>query len=167
MSIGKDNMPVINESIDELYNLFKKERDSLFRDRLHFLYLLKKDSTKSMTSIAQELGRDRTTLYNWLSLYKSKGLSGYIAPIKHDFHKSAIRGEILESLKEKLKEEKGFSSYGEIVTWLKDEHNLIMSYKAVHHFVRYKLKSKLKVARPVNIKKDAKKEEEFKKNCLK
>ncbi len=167
MSMRKKNIPVIKESLDELYNLFKSEGNALLRDRLHFLYLLKEDNTKSLVSIAKELGRDRTSLYNWLSLYKSKGLLGYIKPRRYDFHESKIRGIILDSLIEKLKDEKGFSSYGEIVIWLKNEHNLVMNYFAVYQIVKYKLKAKLKVARPVNIKKDPKKEEEFKKNFLK
>lgn len=167
MSIRKANMPIINESSEELYNLFKSETDALFRDRLHFLYILKDDNSKSITSIAKELGRDRKSLYNWLSLYKSKGLLGYITPRRYDFHQSKLRGIILDNLIEKLKEEEGFSSYGEIVDWLKSEHNLEMNYAAVYYIVRHNLKAKLKVARPVNIKKDPKKEEEFKKNYQK
>ena len=166
MSMIKYNS-IIEEDADELYNLFKKESNALFRDRLHFLYILKRDSSISMTSIAKELGRPRRSLYNWLSLYKSKGLSGYLTPRRYDYHIGKIRGEILDSLIEKLKDEEGFSSYGEIVKWLKNEHNLDMKYFAVYNIVRYKLKAKPKVARPVNIKKDPEKEEEFKKNYQK
>lgn len=161
------SIPPIIEDLKELYNLFKNENDVINRDRLHLLYILKKGTTNNLSHIAEYLGRSRKTLYNWLSLYKSKGLSGYIEPRRYDFHESKIRGIILDSLMEKLNDEKGFSSYGEIVNWLKSEHDLVMNYFAVYQFVRYKLKAKLKVARPVNIKKDPKKEEEFKKNCQK
>lgn len=161
------HIPVIKESLEELYDRFKSESNVINRDRLHLLYILKRENNKSLRQIALDLGRDRSSIYNWLSLYKDKGLEAYITPRKYDFHESKLRGHILESLKEKLDEEKGFSSYGEIVEWLKSEHNLIMKYKSVYHIVRYKLKAKLKVARPVNIKKDPKKEEEFKKKCQK
>ena len=39
-----------------------------------------------------------------------------------------------------------------------------LSYEHVHRFVRYYLRAKLKVVRKSNLKKDAVKEEKFKKN---
>lgn len=58
----------------------------------------------------------------------------------------------------------GFNSYTEIQTWLKAVEGVEASYKVVHDTVRYRMKAKLKVPRPVGIKYCKEAEEEFKKN---
>lgn len=58
----------------------------------------------------------------------------------------------------------GFNSYTEIQTWLKAVEGIEVSYKVVHDTVRYQMKAKLKVPRPVGIKYCKEAEEEFKKN---
>ena len=72
--------------------------------------------------------------------------------------------EIEESLKQELQDEQGFSSYKEIQTWLQVVHDVEMSYTGVHQLVRYRLKAKLKVPRPVHIKQEQGAAEDFKKN---
>jgi hypothetical protein len=47
-----------------------------------------------------------------------------------------------------LEEPPGFKSDGAIQPWLKEEYGLQINYKTVHQTVRYRLKAKLKVARP-------------------
>ena len=76
----------------------------------------------------------------------------------------SIPPAILAQLQEELSDPEGFSSYGEIKTWLETVHNLKVSYKVVHDTVRYRLKAKLKVPRPVNIKQKAGAIDNFKKN---
>lgn len=63
-----------------------------------------------------------------------------------------------------MKNPEGFKSYGHIQSWLKEKYNLDIKYGTLYSTVRYGLKAKLKVARPVNIKKNKDKEEEFKLN---
>ena len=65
---------------------------------------------------------------------------------------------------EELKTEKGFSSYGAIVEWLKEEHAQDIEYATVYAWVRYRLGAKLKVPRPQSHKQDEKLVSEFKKN---
>ncbi len=55
-------------------------------------------------------------------------------------------------------------SYKEIQQWLRSVHDVEASYHTVHKTVRYKLKSKLKVPRPVNIKQEKEAIDNFKKN---
>ncbi len=78
---------------------------------------------------------------------------------------TAVRlgGEALEKLLGRLKSEEGFSSYGEIVEWLKLECGLELKYNTVNRFVREKLKAKLKVPRPVSAKQKLEAIETFKK----
>ena len=48
-----------------------------------------------------------------------------------------IKGELLEKLSERLKEPKGFNSYGEIQEGLPEKQGEIVKYKTVHKTVRY------------------------------
>ncbi|MGV2827740.1 hypothetical protein [Myxosarcina sp. GI1(2024)] len=53
----------------------------------------------------------------------------------------------------------------EIQQWLWSVHDVEASYWTVHKTVRYQLKSKLKVPRPINLKQEPGAVENFKKNC--
>ncbi|PHM06107.1 winged helix-turn-helix domain-containing protein [Nostoc sp. 'Peltigera malacea cyanobiont' DB3992] len=75
-----------------------------------------------------------------------------------------IHDVAIAALKEELKTGKGFSSYGAIVEWLKQEHGLNIEYATVYSWVRYRLGAKLKVPRPQSHKQDEKLVSEFKKN---
>lgn len=126
----------IKESEEKLKELMKYEWDASRKDKLTSLYLIKTNSS-------------------WLEMYRKKGLNGLLKEkAKVTGRPSLIKGKVLESLIEKLSNPDGFKSYLEIQSWLKNEHNLEIKYYTVHHTVRYKLKSKLKVVRPSNIKKD-------------
>ena len=70
----------------------------------------------------------------------------------------------ITALEEELKTGKGFSSYGAIVEWLKQEHGQDIEYATVYAWVRYRLGAKLKVPRPQSHKQDEKLVCEFKKN---
>lgn len=96
--------------------------------------------------------------------YKKGGLKSVLQTKQREkFEEAIINGTNLEKLIAKLSDPEGFSSYYEIQAWLKQECNLEVKYATVHHTVKYKLKAKLKVARPTNIKKDSNKELAFKK----
>lgn len=78
------------------------------------------------------------------------------------FHTPQVEAQ----LKEELKDPQGFSSYKEVQLWLKAVHDLQVEYKTVHQLVRYRLKAKLKVPRPLHIKQEKSAVPEFKKNSL-
>jgi hypothetical protein len=79
---------------------------------------------------------------------KKKGLSVKKSPGRPP----SIPPEVLERLKRELADEEGFKSYGEVRTWLPAICGIEADYKVVHKTVRYRLKSKLKVPRPVSVK---------------
>ena len=76
----------------------------------------------------------------------------------------AISEPFLAELRGKLNQPQGFKNYGEVQQWLKEEYGLEIHYKTVYQTVHYKLKAKLKVARPTHIKRDDTAVVEFKKN---
>jgi transposase len=57
-----------------------------------------------------------------------------------------------QKLQERLQQSDGFDTYGEIQQWLKHTCGIEVSYPVVHLHVRYRLKAKLKVPRPVSVK---------------
>ncbi|NER07410.1 MAG: hypothetical protein F6K17_35020 [Okeania sp. SIO3C4] len=77
-----------------------------------------------------------------------------------------LKGPVLEALKERLNSPEGFSSYGAIVEWLKQEHGLEVKYGTVYQWVRYRLGAKLKVPRPQSNQQDAAAVETFQKNLV-
>ncbi len=71
---------------------------------------------------------------------------------KRSCAKRKINDDAIAALEQELKTEKGFSSYGAIVEWLKQEHGLDVEYGTVYAWVRYRLGAKLKVPRPQSYK---------------
>lgn len=96
--------------------------------------------------------------------YRTGGIDALLAKGKSTGRSRKLNCEIEESLKQELQDEQGFSSYKEIQTWLQVVHDVEMSYRGVHQLVRYKLKAKLKVSRPVHLKQEPGVVEDFKKN---
>ena len=73
--------------------------------------------------------------------------------------------ETVEKLSQELQQPEGFSSYKEVHQWLTSCCEVKVAYRTVHQWARYRLKSKLKVPRPVSEKQKSGAPEEFKKNC--
>jgi hypothetical protein len=71
--------------------------------------------------------------------------------------------EIVEKLSEELNQVEGFSSYKEVHQWLTSCCDIPVAYRTVHQWVRSRLKSKLKVPRPVSKKQKPGAVEELKK----
>jgi transposase len=157
----------ITETTEELKKLIRSAKNGYNRERLQVLYWLKTQEVSQVIDIARLLSRSRITVQRWLRRYRSGGMSKFLADYSNRGRKQVIRTEVHEQLKARLQDaEHSFTSYKEIQQWLVSEYGIKLSYNSVHGLVRYKLKAKLKVARPTSIKHDAEAEAEFKKNCL-
>ena len=153
----------IIETADELKQLMHAQQKAKLKERIQALYLLKNECAKTLRELADFLGRSISTIESWLTLYRKKGLLGLVAWNYSGGQPPAIPEPVLTALREKLSQPQGFKSYGEIQQWLKEEYGLEIHYKTVHQTVHYKLKAKLKVARPTHIKRDDTAVVEFKK----
>jgi len=71
--------------------------------------------------------------------------------------------ETVEKLSQELPQPEGFSSYKEVHQWLTTCCEVKVAYQTVHQWARYRLKSKLKVPRPVSEKQKPGAPEELKK----
>jgi transposase len=118
---------------------------------------------QSLSELARILARDPSTITRWLQKYRKQGLAGLLEIKKPPGQDPTIKGEVLELLKARLNSPEGFGSYGEIVSWLAENHGLDVSYRMAHYLVRYKLQAKLKVPRPCSVNQNPEAIETFKK----
>jgi transposase len=141
----------IEESEDELRLLLGEQKTARGKERVQLLYLLKSEQVESVSEAARLLGRNRVTLERWLGKYRRGGLSQLLAPHSGRGRKRHIPVAADQKLQAQLQQTDGFDSYGEIQQWLKRECQVNVSYPVVHLHVRYRLKAKLKVPRPVSV----------------
>lgn len=154
----------ISETTDELKELLKSIKEQKVKERVQVLYWLKSEQVKTEKAIANLTGKHRTTVSRWLSSYRTEGINALLRIGKSTGRSRKLNNEIEQSLEKELQDEQGFSSYKEIQTWLGVVHDVEMSYTGVHQLVRYRLKAKLKVPRPVHLKQEPGAVEDFKKN---
>lgn len=154
----------ITETAEQLKKLLKQQKSAFALSRLQALYLLKTQQVETVQHLAVVLGKSRVTVQRWLQRYREGGLNGLLEQYKSAGRPKIISQAVRERLKRELADPEGFSSYGEVQTWLKASEGIEASYKVVHDTVRYQLKAKLKAARPTSVKKRSGEEEEFKKN---
>jgi len=154
----------ITETVDELKALLHGQVKAQLRERIQALYLLKVGIVKEVRDLAKALGRSESTIRLWFAHYRENGLAGLLAWNYHGGKRPALSEAVLEALQLRLQEPEGFRSYGEIQDWLSREHHLDIPYKTVHQTVHYKLKAKLKVARPTSRYRQEEAVVDFKKN---
>ena len=94
------------------------------QERLQVLYLLKSRQAKDITTAAQLIGRDRTTVQRWLQKYQQGGIAKLIAARTGQGRKRVINEPVNQALEAELAKPEGFKSYGAIQDWLKREHGL-------------------------------------------
>jgi len=156
----------IAESEDELKKRIQTARFGNQKEKLQMLWWLKSGQVKEQQEIGFRLGRDTSTVTRWLQKYRLGGLSRLLEIKKAPGANRKINDDAIAALKRELETGKGFSCYGAIVEWLKQEHDLNIEYGTVYAWVRYRLGAKLKVPRPQSYKQDEELVSEFKKNSV-
>ncbi len=146
-------VPPIHESAEVLKDLFTRERRREKQQRLHALYLLASGQARSRITVASLLGVSRGTVGRWLTTYAAGGLPALLDIYIPAGKAPALSPPQLAQLQAALDRPEGFASYGAVQRWIADELGIQMRYHAVHKLVRYTLRAKLKVPRPVHIKK--------------
>jgi transposase len=130
----------IRESIEELRSLLNEQKTSESFQKVQVLYLLKSQQVKTITEVAEIVGKHRVTIQNWLRCYEKEGIEGLLKEKTGGGRKLIIGEEIIEKLREKLEQTSEFSSYKDIQTWLEKEFQIQVSYDVVYYLVRKKLK---------------------------
>lgn len=154
----------IEESAEELRRIMNEQTRAKFRERLQILYWIKTGFYNSLQELADHLGRSKSVIVKWLKVYRTEGLAGLLQWNYHGGRRSKISEAMVAALQLRLNDPtQGFHSYGEIQQWLLQEYEAEIPYSTVHQVVRYRMKAKLKVARPTSIRRDEEAVVSFKK----
>ncbi|MFH7029561.1 MAG: transposase [Heteroscytonema crispum UTEX LB 1556] len=154
----------IQESTNELEALLRQQDNARLKQRVQVLYMIKTQKI-SVSAIAKILGKHRGTVQRWLADYREGGMDRMLEFGVSPGRTRVIPNWAVESLNKQLAEpEIGFPGYKQIQSRLATVLGVEAEYATVHHLVRYRLKAKLKVARPRNCKQNTQKLEDFKKN---
>lgn len=147
--------PAISESQEELEALLKAERNAQVRRRLHLLVLIGSGTIRSAAAAARHLAVHRNSVRNWLLLYKSGGLEKllHIGQAAPEAEQKSLPAPVFQALQVRLGEDGFTGGYLQVQRWLKGDFDLEIPYSTVHKIVRYRLKAKLKRARPSHVKK--------------
>jgi transposase len=153
----------VKESLHALIEQLRQAETATVKERLQVLYWLKQDRAPSISAIAQAVGKHRNTVQTWLSNYREGGLKAMLEIKKSPGGVRVIPQWAETALAKWLQEPNhGFSSYGAVQQWLAETLGVEAEYHAVYQMTRYRLKAKLKVARPQNNKQDSEQREAFK-----
>jgi transposase len=153
----------IVESREELERRLDAQITATGKERLLLLYWLKLGIVNSRTDLVKLLHKSEATITRWLSKYKSGGLTALLE-VKHaPGNPNSIPTDTVLRLQERLKQPQGFTSYGQVQQWLKQECGVSAAYHTVHSLVRYKLQAKLKKPRPKSRKQNPEALDRFKK----
>ena len=153
-------LPEVFESVEELQALMAGTSDLQRKQRVHLLLLIRSGKVLSRQAAAAHLAAHRNSVGDWLAKYERGGVEAML-DIGSPGAKPGIRvlpPPALTALKARLDEE-GFDSYKQIQEWIGREFALDVPYPTVHRIVRHRLQSKLKRARPRNVKKTPSKEQ--------
>ena len=107
----------IMETAERLEQQLKTARTASQKERLQMLWWLKTGQVTSHQQLAEQLGRDPSTITRWLQRYRQGGLSGLLSIKTAPGQTRQITAEAMAGLEAKLNSTEGFSSYGEIVDY--------------------------------------------------
>jgi transposase len=140
----------IAESVETLKSLMKQQKTALNHAKVQSLYLLKINVAETVRYLAVIMGRSESTIYDWLQLYKTGGMSKLLGEPPQTGRPKKLEIETVAKIQQELSDPEGFNSYKEIKLWLLICQDIDISYSTVHKIVRYELTGKLKVARPIH-----------------
>lgn len=129
----------IIESEEELKKRLQTANLGNQKEKLQMLWWIKSGQVQEQQEIGFCLAKDTSTVTRWLQKYRAGGLDELLSIKKAIGAKRKIHQAALAALEEQLKTGKGFSSYGAIVEWLKQEQGLYIEYATVYAWVRYRL----------------------------
>jgi transposase len=153
----------IQESEEKLKTYLNQVQRGIHKEKLQMLWWLKSGQVTEQQDIGKRLGRNTSTVTRWLQKYRRGGLQELLAIKKAPGNPRKIPPDVLADLQQQLQQPEGFPSYGAIVEWLQEKHNLTIEYGTVYATVRYRLGTKLKVPRPQSYRHDKQAAAAFKK----
>ena len=147
-------LPQITESASKLKTELRKASTGFQKQRLTALYLIRTNQATTRTQVADLIGVNRKTIGHWLATYEAEGLNALLVRRYATGRPPLLCCEQQAILRAALSSPEGFSSYGQIQSFIASTFDVQMSYKAVYSMVHDKWGAKLKVPRKSHKKKD-------------
>ena len=147
------SIPPLSETVDELKQHLRHERNVHKQQRLQMLYLLASGQAHERQDVAALLGVHRNTIGRWLASYASGGLDALLTIYVAKGKPVSLAPDVLSSIEQALRQPTGFASYHALQQGVRQEHGLDVKYKTLYSIVRTRFKTKLKVPRPSHTKK--------------
>jgi transposase len=138
----------ITESEEKLKEMLGNQKTGSDKERVQVLYLLKSKQATTVQAAAELIGRNRSTVQEWLRGYREGGITGILSHKPRVGRKPKIPTWAQQALDKQLQQEEGFNTYGEIRRWLEEKLGIESTYKNVHDLVHYRMKASPKLARP-------------------
>jgi transposase len=154
----------IKESVAELMDLEKKQKQARLRDRVRFIRYLKAGQAKTQPEAGAMIGLQRRQSQQLWQQYRSQGLDELLTNgYKGGWAKlsSTQQARLLQRL-----DQDDIATQGQLIDWLQQEMQVTYSQPGISVLLS-RLKVKLKTGRPVNVRKDKAGEVAFKKTSAK
>lgn len=94
----------IVESVEELRELMKQQKNSLRYAKIQALYLLKTKIAETVRYVALIVGREETAVHRWLQLYREGGLPKLLEEKPKTGRPKKIDVEAVAKMQQELKE---------------------------------------------------------------
>lgn len=154
---------LIQESLEELRALQRRQSRSLTRRRLRFLMVLKSEACQSQPAAGRLIGIKARAAEKLWKLYRTKGLAGLLArprcgqpPKLNKEAKEGLQNELDRNRVQTLKQACAF---------VLQTNGITISQAAMHHYFKAQ-GIKKKTGRPASIRKDVAGEQAFKKKSF-
>lgn len=134
----------ILESVEILKKLLEQQKAVDRFQKVQVLYLLKSGKVKTITEVAQVVGRHRVTVQYWLKCYQQEGIEGLLKNKKRGGRNSLIPPSVVAILSRELANNPSFTSYKDIQLWLEQKFQIQGGYDVVYYLVKKKLNIILK-----------------------
>ena len=120
----------------ELYERYRREKDSQRRMRLQALWQLRRG--KSLGEVQQLVGVSYRTVQRWVTLYRQGGLALVVQRVPgHHSQGPPCRLTPTQQQALEAKANTGaFFSIGDAVAWVKDRWGIDYGYKGMHYLLR-------------------------------
>ncbi len=151
---------IITEEIEELQQLLKQQKAARYEKRVRFLYLLKTASAKTQKAAGEQVGWKLRQAQKIWQQYRDAGLAAILESPRKDSLGNLSSQEIARLLR--YLSEFGFSSLEEAQSYIAKSFGTSYTIGGVSWLFK-RLQVKLKTARPVNVRKDERRVEAYKK----
>ena len=148
------------ESADELFRLWRQEKNLHFRDRLYALWLLRRG--QALPQVTHALGRSYRTLQRWLNWYRHGGL----AELRYHCPKGKGRPPLLSPAQQHqlytATRQGQFRRAKDAVQWVEEQWGIRYSENGMWRLLR-RLQLRRKVPRPYSPRREEAAQSQWKK----